>query len=448
MFFWIINNVNLNPTIFGEETMSLIIFMICLAFVFISYGIERNFYNPTVLFSTWWGMAILSSSFKFGRMTPSFETYLLLLLVIATYLLFSLLFSYIFKKNIAEISYEIVDTNDNNRNKIFIFLLTTISIVILIFLLMKSFSVIRLLGSGFIYENIRYFFYYTQLILQNNFDVLFNNFILEPYLYFSLIFLSINFFEKKLKLFKVLSCSNIIMYCFISGARTFLFYGFIVFFIAFIVKGNSKKIHLQQKAKYILLGLILVSAMVLITFVRGGDKENILFYVIKTIVTYLSSSFIFLEIKLNTLPSDFSLFYGRAFLGGLFDFIIIIINNLLNMDISTATQKIGALQQGVEYIGDGVTFNAFPTMIYSLIFDFGINGVFIGVIFFSLLTSCFYVNYLKSRNNYSLSLYLIMVIAIMESTLRWSLIYIWPYIVGSVYYLLYLMDKFRTKVEK
>src|SRR5699024_8099279 len=80
-------------------------------------------------------------------------------------------------------------------------------------------------------------------------------------------------------------------------------------------------------------------------------------------------------------------------------------------------------------IGNENTYNAFPTMLYTFFYDFNYLGIIMGPLIFGLLALFVYQKMLISNSFSRKGIYIMIVIMIYQSTMRWEGIFYEPWIV-------------------
>lgn len=429
--------------------MSFMISMICILIGIFTLLKTKKIYNPIVLFYLWWSIPIFISGLGlFGLYIPSDEIYIIILTSMLSFIL-GCIFIILINKNYIMENKRINIEIDFNLSELIYKIVLFVNIILLIFLLYLFSNLIYTLNSGWEYNNIRYIYYYTNNILKSSIDVLLLNFIFEPILYFDIILLSMIIFKNNVKMsIKLILSLNMIFYTIITGGRTLLFYFIILSLVVYLIYDKRTKINISKKIVIIISLTLLVFSMIYITVIRSGNFENILLNIIETLVIYLTGSIKFLENKLLDFNNYNSFFMGRAFLGGVFDFLQLIVNNLLNIENLTAAQIIGGNSQIYSQIGEYQNYNAFPTMIYTFICDYGIIGIIINSFLFGVISYGMYVNFEKQNNLFSLGCYLVIVFAITESTLRWTFIYFWPYVVIILFFIMKKVNYSKWAIPK
>lgn len=401
--------------------MSNLIAVICLLFTFVSLIVDKKIYSPIVLFNAWWGLTIFISGFGFfGIYIPSNATYLIMLVAIISFnfpYLCSLFISQKYKKNVTNRSEEIEKSNyvENNFVKVLLFL----QFVCILWLAKRSLTVLKMLLSGFEYGNIRYVYYYEDSIM-SGYDHLIANLIVTPIIYFNMIYVSLKFVEgKHNKLLLVLTILSVGLFSFSSASRGIVLEMGLVFIFSYFLQGKKVKINISNKFKIISIFIIVVSSLVYITIFRSSSDNNTLKDIIETVVLYFSASYIYFEKLCSYALNDNVLLFGATFFGGIID-ILLLAFNFIGLDVKTVSSYIGNHNQLFLMVGNGHTYNAFPTMVYTFLYDFNYLGVIIGPTIFGLLTIISYKKMLITNKLAYKGIYIVIALMIYESPMKWE----------------------------
>lgn len=402
--------------------MSYFIGTICLFFILISLLVDKRIYSPTVLFNFWWGVTIFVSGFGFfGIYVPSDKTYLVMLVTILAFnfpFLCSLLVPRKNKKNF--FAPKNVDTfdiyyKDNKVEK----LLLILQMFCIVFLINLSITVLNMLLSGFNYENIRYAFFYEDTIM-SGYEHLIYNLIVTPIIYFNMIYVSLKFLKGKYnKLLLVLTILSVGLSSFSSGSRGIVLEMGLVFILSYFLQGKKVKFNISNNFKVISIFIIVVSSLVYITISRSGSDNTTLEDIIETVVLYFSAPYIYFEKLSSYALNDNVLLFGATFFGGIID-ILLLVFNFIGLDVKTVSSYIANHNQLFLTVGNGHTYNAFPTMVYTFLYDFNYLGVIIGPTIFGLLTIISYKKMLITNRIAYKGIYIVIALMIYESPMKWE----------------------------
>jgi oligosaccharide repeat unit polymerase len=398
--------------------MAIFVSLVCLFFIMIITFFDKRIYNPFILFNAWWGITIyLSSLGLFNIYVPTNDTYLIMLIAILSFN-FSLVFLLRNKSKLSSLRGNSIQIKDSNAifNK---FLLIT-HLIIIIILFFRTLKTLELLLSGVSYSVIRYNYFKLETIM-TGYDHLINNIFVTPVLTFSIIFVSLQYFNKRMnKTILFTTLLSISLYVFSSGGRSIIITLGISFFAAYIInrknKNNiklSKKIFTQFLLVVVLFSLIFVSLGRMET--EGGLNE-----VANTVFRYFTASYIYYEKMIPLVKEDNVYLYGSAFFGGLIDIFIFILR-FIGIEINPTSSYISTHNQVyITVSNDGAIYNAFPTMLYTFYYDFGYLGIILGPLLFGLSSLAIYKKMISSNSFGFTGIYIMVILTIYESTLRWT----------------------------
>jgi oligosaccharide repeat unit polymerase len=404
--------------------MAIFVSLVCLFFIILITFFDKRIYNPFILFNAWWGITILISSLGlFDIFTPSAKTYSVMLIAILSFNFSVIFMLYTSKKGRVDSKkvkgFEIESKYLLNHNSNFIKLLMFTHSIIFFILVLRSIKAIKLLLSGLSYSAIRYNYFKLDTIM-SGYDHIINNLFVIPILTFSMIFVSLQYFQSKYNkiiMFSTIVC--IILFVFSSGGRSILITFGIIFITSYLINKKdsypinlSKKILMQMLLLFILFSLLYVSLRRLET--GGGINE-----VLSTVVRYFSASYLYYENMIVFVKKDEVLLYGMAFFGGIIDFFIFIFR-FLGLDINPISSYISEYNQlYITVNSEGAIYNAFPTMIYTFFYDFGYLGIILGPLLFGYLSFIIYNRMILTNDFGYKGIYIMIVILIYESPMRW-----------------------------
>lgn len=281
----------------------------------------------------------------------------------------------------------------------------------------------------------------------------------EPVLVASMILSSFLYLSGQSKIWILIPVLiNTILFAFSFGGRI-VFFWLIFFFIfawLFIRKNNFQKkapsLTVSKKIWGILIVTILISTsiwiMLYITKQRSPNTS-----LISTISIYFFGSFTMLDILLHNPELSMlhaPLMLGRATLGGLVDTIILFAAKALGIfGLTTqhmAVNQINSVTSKPHYVGNGIWMNAFSTMYYPYLRDFGVFGAFL-VPFLLGLALCLVRKILYShRCLLWYSIYSIMCFCCLFSTNRWEFVHFWPW--GTIFFVFMLTKSSHVNNKK
>ncbi|MEK3984573.1 O-antigen polymerase [Paenibacillus sp. FSL K6-3166] len=420
--------------------MSYLIAIICFLFVFLIYKFDRKLYNPYIFFNLWWGSTILISGMGlFGINVPTINTYFIMLIAIASFNL-----SVFLKFNIGlEKSMSLNEKCSYNENKAINYIVK-LHIIIILYLVKRSISVLQMLLSGMDYGTIRYEFFYADNIT-SKYDQLINNWFVVPIITFSIILLSLMIIEKsysKFMLITTLLCVG--LYSFSSGGRSLLLISGLSIVISWIMNSERSKIGFIGKVKIRVSIFALIGSMLLITILRSDATGNPIKDTLKTVVLYFTAPYIYFENVFDMIRQERVVLFGGAFFGGIVD-IFILLSRYLGLDINQISSYIGKYNQMYISVGGNSFYNAFPTMLYTFFYDFGYLGIILESFLFGLLAKYFYWKMRRLNNIAYKGMYIMVAIMIYESTMRWVGTSATPWIVILLFFAFNKISKVKKK---
>ena len=418
--------------------MSTLIFLICIIFIVFSLLVDKRIYSPIVLFNFWWGITIFISGFGFfGIYVPSVNTYLIMLVAIISFN-----FSFIFILNRKESKKSFVPRKVNNEYyniKTVFNCIIGMQLLVIAELIRRSINVLKLLASGMDYERIRYEYFYSDTIM-SGYEHLIGNYLVTPIIYFSIILISLFFFEKqynKLLMFTTIVCVG--LFVFSSGERGIVLSFGLFMILAYFIQGRKIKINILKKAMLLILLAIFVYFLVYITIVRGtlADFHNVLC----TVTLYFSAPYIFYEQLSSYALQDNVLLFGGAFFGGILDTFILGLR-YIGLDISTMSSYISRHNQMSLAVGNNLSYNAFPTMVYTFLYDFNYVGVILGPLLFGIIVTISYKKMIMTNRLAYKGIYFMIALMIYESVMKWVGTSEYPWIVIAMFL---IFDHFTKK---
>ncbi|MFC6649001.1 O-antigen polymerase [Paenibacillus rhizoplanae] len=420
--------------------MSYLIGLICILFVFLSYKYDHKLYNPYILFNLWWGTTIFISGLGlFGIYIPNVNTYFLMLLAIV---FFNLSAFFKFRKiNKSTLKITINKNHNNNENKSIKFVIF-MELIIIAYLLKRTILVLKLLLSGMSYQTIRYEFFYADNI-NNGYDQLVNAWFVLPIITFSIILLSLMIIEKRNnRVLLILTLISVGQYSFSSGGRSLLLTSGLILIMSWMISKDKVKVSFLSKIKIRISMIVLVIAMFTITIFRNDTLGNPIIQAFKTIVLYFTAPYIYFENLIGLVIQDKVTLYGGAFFGGIID-VFVLFCRYIGFDLTQISTHVGKYNQLYLSVGDSSYYNAFPTMIFTFFYDFGYLGIVLESFIFGLMANYFYGKMKREDSTASKGIYIIIVIMIYESVMRWIGTSATPWIVILLLFIFDKISKFK-----
>lgn len=422
--------------------MNILILFVCAGLCVLSFKIDKKIYNPFFLFNFIWGVAVFVSGLGlFDFMVARASIYWLLLIAVIGFNIPLLIFHKKYKL-LANAQSLVMQSDTSIVSKWTYRIVIFFQAILLLLSIKRSIIAVQWLAQGNPYERIRSFYYYSDSIVGSMAENLINIYLITPFLTFCMILFAISIFKKKINLpFVLLYLANLGMVTFYTGARGGIFDLIILCAVVLMIFFREVKKDRKRCTFLLCSAIISVILLVTITLVRSIHSKNIIYSVLKTITMYFTGSIKFLEINIDKFLGNYDYLWGRGFFGGVADVFVLLLRFIGFRNIDTAGTLIGTPVQKAELIGPNQTYNAFPTMIYTFLFDSGILGVFIDSILFGLLCAFTYYIMLKKNNIFLLGMYLLCVISIVDSILVWDFLSPWACFVWIGFGILYLLDQ-------
>lgn len=427
--------------------------IVCLLILYFGNRIihYKDRFSPTRIFNLWWTVCIGMSLYPvWGRNVASNEIYLTLLVAVICFNFgaFCGRKKYVFRK-----SKRISNCNVSDSEGVVIpnlkaiYIMNLIALVLNLWLFLRCFSLygysmFSSVGSA------RDGIYASDSVLTSAVDVYLHSYLLRGALYTLIVFLPSIFVEKEYRKATLFSLGNELLYTFIYGGRMFLFYMALLLIVGIGIQNRSKSISLKKlkiqsqksvrrKFKLILMLSLLCVFVVFLTFSRNNSQhENGLRYFIDKSITYFSSAPMYYQVlQERTLISEQSGFLCTL-IGGIITFLSRI-NSIIGFELIPDVVSIASshLTSSLVNVGGDVYTNAFPTMVYTFRFDFGMAGVIINSFIFGFISSYIYRKYFYHNNSRFYYLYMVVVYFIFESPMRWTGQQFWPYFTIAVIFL-------------
>ena len=223
---------------------------------------------------------------------------------------------------------------------------------------------------------------------------------------------------------------NLIMYIFISGGRMILFETSII--ILFLVLNSE---HKKIRNRMIFLVIFMIFVAVYVSSLRGGTL-NILYEIIEKLIVNFTGSFAYLEVLIDQNSIPIGSMYGKATFSGISDILISALRYLDLTVIESAKNEIGSITANFVHIGS-YSYNAMPTMYYFMILDFSYFGIVLGSVLLSTISFLVYRICILKKSYRFLSMYMLVLIIIFQSTMRWTLAFSEYLIAALILYILF-----------
>ncbi len=190
------------------------------------------------------------------------------------------------------------------------------------------------------------------------------------------------------------SAVGILQYTLLFGGRGIII-KFVVFMALAVLLRESGNIvaALRKYRKLVMLGVILVAILFWLTTLRSLAGFGIL----QNLYVYFVGPFCYLPKLLEVHPVGEVMMWGGAMLNFIVCFFWMVARIFFGIDYAAADHVITSLDAVYYQIGENVTINAMPTMMYPFLVDFGYPGLMIGVLLFALLAALVERNYYRKH---------------------------------------------------
>lgn len=382
----------------------------CILMILSGYRLERNFYNPLVMFFGVFGLMILLSSLHlYNIFKTSQEVYSIIFIGLLS---FTIGYFYFFftKKKFYNENKVTTDTEVLNRKLVYI-----IYLLVIVFLLYRVIGVYQLLSQGYTYS-------YLRINLNESLNVspivsLFNQYFIKP-MNFALIPIGIIEYFTGAKKIIFLSILVTILNMFIEGGRFTMMYFLVMFITMYLIQKEEIYISNKVKRRLVILLVVGVILVIVMTNLRGVEYS-----IFKHLYLYIAGAIPHFEYRLAQLKDLDYYTYGITSFRGFFLPIFLVLNELgifSYPDILNNSMLITNSVNETVYIGTDNTFNSFVTIFHSFYLDGGILGVILGSLFYGIILSITY-NHLKTTSSkISTAIYLLLIQGIFTSMVRWQ----------------------------
>lgn len=395
----------------------------------------KSVINPFFLFNLVWTIVLLLSQLNLYDLLPPSD--LVMSIVFTGILSFNVPVLFVREKRRVE------QTKVFVYNRVTIVLALAATVIVSIYFGMKSYdSLIYLLSGGSLSE-IRNLYFDTNYGSRNDIEYYFENFIAIPFLYAAFTYSS-QYYKNKIlnKYILYISLISIMLYSIYSGGRFVLLNILIILFVIYHRKFTFKKM---------IPIIVLVSFIFLLSIFRSGIEAEDYNYLdfFKTTVIYYTGSLSYVSEIFRTFSTIGKQDILVNTFGG-FIFPFVVFGRALNVfsypevfnhfTYFTTTQL---------RIGEGVYFNAFPTMFFSFFLDGGYILVSLYSILFSVISWKLYNLSNFTKYSYLSGTFALFSIQIINSSIKW--LFFSPSFALSLIYLLmfyFFVGKERIFLER
>lgn len=334
--------------------------------------------------------------------------------------------------------YKIKTGLQNNSKNFYIFELKDrfVFFLVLVLLIWTGYrmvtTVIPMLRAGFPLDAVRlvYFGNEFQGYSYSRIDDIVEMFINLPFLYalmpITVIELTTSKENRELKSITIIMLLVwLVISCIISGGRVMIFLFVVLFIVAYLLNGNGKVFaeRIKHKTRTSVIGIVVVSVMMIVMYQlsinRSGSGTYEFLY---QIYVYFCGCMPHTSLRLETVNIDYT--FGMTFFSGILRPLMLVYKYLIGNgsfpDIYQRTIDIGETLQTAVTISSGHTFNAFVLPFYYFFNDGGILAVAVESLIYGYFSGRVFINYQVAHTKREMAKYLIIVIYIATSMIRFS----------------------------
>lgn len=383
----------------------------------------RNIINPITLFCGVWGAILIMYSFQFyGLYSASWESIVIIAIGIMSFFIGSIIIVALKKKYVRRNSVNIgLDINTRKPNYLLFIILNIISIIMLIGSVVETIGLLRE-GRNFAFIHS---FYHSEngSIGSSTLMTIFHNWFIWPITLANLPILAVTLQcdlkrTAKRKIFVITSFINIAIYVLITGARVSIIYFVMYFVIVFFIQGKRISLSLPRKIQITVVTILLYLAFDYISRSRGSES------IAESIYLYFCGCIPNFSVRFTDIPNK--KMYGFLSLFGLFKPFVDVIYRITHFSVfgvyKQTVSEIFILTQHRVHIGPGITYNAFLTPFYYFYIDGGVLGVVVLSFLYGIVSMVAYLEYIKKRSYKTLSIYLLFVMGMVFSMVRFHFV--------------------------
>lgn len=395
--------------------------LILILILFLSIILERNIYNPSVIFTSVWILVMFLGSLKLFELNQiSTRVYFLCFMGVCFFSLGCL-----FRKKVKILKREFIFSKVEKGKFINYRFLIPFYSIILLFTVVLAIKSIQLMMHGVSMETIR--FNYDNLeegyIITSSIGYKFETYIVatSEFAAVALLPIVLTDTDKKRKLLFVELICFLILHMFVTGARSFMIDVVFVFFIYLLIDRDARnlineKVHKIPKYIYIILTVIAAALVIYMTFLRKGNSENTL---LRELYRYFAISCPLFDVHLNLLYANRDYTNGWAIIYG-------IVRPWFSIAHSFGVPFPSGLQFTIDqmnfnnaffYVGGGKA-NSFVSVFYYMCMDFGIIGIPFLSFFYGVLSQSSYLLLTHKKCRRSQAVYLLMALGLFLSFVR------------------------------
>lgn len=396
--------------------MNLLILLFCLLAAGLNWYYDRRLTNPIVLFNLLWGVGCFVSGLGlYGMFAPTLPTYTLYFAAILSFNLSALFF----KKRKAALKNVYPAPDQARYPALRKLLLAGAALVFVLFAYRAGKVLLWISQPDSSFSAIRQLYFNSDYLLGGTWERLFELFVVSPFLMVCVVSSCAGLFHQKPYwpvILLTFACVG--MQAFYTGGRKTLFVVFLLLLFSFLAGTRWRYLKLPLRLAILCGAGLLVFAMAGLTLSRGGEVSGIA----ETTTYYFTGSFKFFELSADRYLTGAPLLWGRGTLACFADIPVLILRFFGVESVQTASTVLGTSVQAYEMLSETQIFNAFSTMLFPMVADFGYPGAVLWPFLYGLLAQWLYVRMREKPNLYRRGAYLVIMASLFNSIISWDFI--------------------------
>jgi len=430
--------------------MIIICLLISVSLLLIGLVIDKQKYSPYFVFNTLWSLIftmILINPLELFAISD-----LTLSIFLTGQLLFNVTSMLISSKNKSRIKNTIKTAGENINTGRLIFI-QLVLIATLIPLLIDTIPII--VNQGFLELRT----YYVQS--QNNFmsateRLFYIHLLVFPAITATAMIAALLWSLKKISFSKFsISILSIVLIILVTASRLYLFNFLLIIIFTFMISGSLKKRKIEKRAqrlRIVMLSLIIiVPVLVLVTLDRSVSTSGGITSIFKTIVVYFTGGSHMFDVAINNRTHygllDYT--YGSTFIAGILNIPFIFLSKFPGFGFWDyfPTDLASKYLVGSTTIGAETEMNAFATIYYFFMRDFGYLGIIVYTIIFASITTHLYNKIRKEKHFFTTLLYVHFLIVIVYSANWWEFYRMEAWTTVIMLYIILFLTKQKKEVK-
>lgn len=254
---------------------------------------------------------------------------------------------------------------------------------------------------------------------------------------------------------------NIAFISIITAGRMDIFNSFIYIILAYLLFGSKdkkisnalKRLSKKRKHRIILIGCIILAVGLYLTFQRSSQSTSQITVFLQTLTIYFTGGIQLLDIAISN-PALFGLTeltFGSVYIAGFLSIFLMIIKYIpfLSININLPTSYAQQYITQSHSISPDISMNAFATMYYYFIRDFGILGVILLTIIFSIVCVVVY-RYMKINQTILNSVLYVLSFSLIFYSIFWWKPYtmeFWTFLFHCIWIIPFIKYSFKIRIR-